>query len=75
MLEKLKPCPFCEGTAKLKSCDGSGSFYSDLGTKMLFGRKLTHFLIICDKCGIRTKAYLTIKGVVKSWNRRVENDL
>ena len=57
MANELKPCPFCEGEPKVFACDGAGSFYSDVGTAQIMGRKLDHKLIRCQKCGIRTKAY------------------
>ena len=73
MTTKLKPCPFCGADASIKSCDGSGGYYSDLGTSVLYGRKLTHYLVRCRKCGVRTKAYATAKGVIIAWSRRVNN--
>ncbi len=54
-------------------CDGAGSFYSNIGTVQMMGRKLDHKLIRCQKCGIRTKAYLTERGVFNAWNRRADN--
>lgn len=70
---ELKPCPFCGGLPKVKVCDGSGSFFSDIGTEVFYGRKMTHCLIICDRCRIRTGAYLTRRGVFNAWNRRIDN--
>ena len=70
---ELKPCPFCGGEAKVKVCDGAGNFYMDIGTEVFMGRKLTHCLIRCEKCGVKTKAYLTRRGVYNAWNRRAEN--
>ncbi len=72
-MNELKPCPFCGGEPKLMVCDGSGSYYSDIGTAAFCGREMTHKLIRCSKCGVRTKAYLTEKGLFKAWNRRFEN--
>lgn len=69
-MSELKPCPFCKGKAVVYSCDGSGHYYNELGTPVACGRNLTHLIIICDKCGIRTKPYLTRKGVFNAWNRR-----
>ena len=74
MMAELKPCPFCGGKPKVKVCDGSGSFFSDIGTEVLFGRKMTHCLVICDRCRIRTNAYLTRRGVFKAWNMRTNNE-
>ena len=70
---ELKSCPFCDGEAKVKVCDGAGCFYTDIGTEMYLGRKMTHCLIRCEKCGVKTKAYLTRRGVFNAWNRRAEN--
>lgn len=71
-MNELKPCPFCGGEPKLMVCDGSGSYYADIGTAVFYGREMTHKLIRCQKCGIRTKDYLTEKGLFKAWNRRTE---
>lgn len=70
---ELKPCPFCDGKAKVKVCDGAGCFYTDIGTEMYLGRKMTHCLIRCEKCGVKTKAYLTRRGVFNAWNRRSDD--
>ena len=72
-MAELKPCPFCGCKAIVFSCDGSGSFYSHLGQGQLFGRKLDHKLIRCQKCGVRTKAYKTGRGLFNAWNRRAED--
>lgn len=73
-MSELKPCPFCGGKATVMVCDGSGSFYADIGTEVFFGRKMTHCLTMCKKCGIRTKAYLTRRGVFNAWNRRATDE-
>ena len=70
---ELKPCPFCGGVGKVKVCDGSGAFYADIGTEVIFGRKMTHCIVRCERCGVKTKAYLTRRGVFIAWNRRVDN--
>lgn len=72
-MEELKPCPFCGGKAKVFSCDGAGAFYTNAGEAQIWGRKMNHKLIRCKNCGIKTKAYLTDKGVFNAWNRRVDN--
>lgn len=73
---ELKPCPFCGGEAEVHMCDGAGMYHTKLGenVKVLWGRPLTHKMIICKKCGIRTKAYLTDNGVFKAWNRRADHE-
>ena len=71
-MAELKPCPFCGGKPNVYACDGAGMYYTKPGTvDVLWGRKLTHKMIECCKCGVRTKAYLTDRGVFKAWNRRV----
>ena len=69
-MDNLKPCPFCDGKAKVFVCDGSGSFYADIGTELFRGRQMSHCLIKCQRCGVRTKAYLTRRGVFNAWNKR-----
>ena len=59
MKDKLKPCPFCGGEAKIVS--RRYSFYSD--------EKLYH--IEC-KCGITTRECLYLKSLEEYWNRRDE---
>lgn len=71
---ELKPCPFCGGKAKVKVCDSSGAYYADIGTEMLHGRQMTHCLIHCEKCRVRTQTYLTRSGVFNAWNRRADNE-
>ena len=71
---ELKPCPFCDGKANVKVCDGAGCFYTDIGAEMYLGRKMTHCLIRCEKCGVKTKAYLTRRGVFNAWNRRANDE-
>jgi hypothetical protein len=75
--KELKPCPFCGGKPSVMSCDGSGTFYSFLSdsgkTNFMYGRKMSHFLIKCQKCNVRTKAYATTKGLFNAWQRRLSN--
>lgn len=73
-MTELKPCPFCGGEAVVKACDGSGSCYTDAGRIQYLGRPMTHKLIRCEKCGIRTGAYKTVRGVFNAWNRRTEGN-
>ena len=71
LMAELKPCPFCGGEAKVHICDGAGMYHnSPERGNVLFGRHLTHKMILCNKCGIRTKAYATDRGVFNAWNRR-----
>lgn len=73
-MDKLKPCPFCGGEPKVKVCDGSGTFYADIGTETLYGRKMTHCLIRCERCHVKTQPYLTRRGLFNAWNRRADNE-
>ena len=72
-MAELKPCPFCGGEPVVKVCDGSGSYFANIGTDVFYGRKMSHCLITCKRCRIRTIAYLTRKGVFNAWNRRAED--
>lgn len=72
-MAELKPCPFCGGEAKVMVCDGSGAYYTDIGTEIYRGRGMTNCLVICRKCRVRTQAYLTRRGVFNAWNRRAED--
>lgn len=72
-MDKLKPCPFCGGKAKVMVCDCSGTYYTDIGTEIYRGRGMTNCLVMCTKCRVRTQAYLTRRGVFNAWNRRAED--
>ena len=71
---ELKPCPFCGGKAKIKACDGRGDLCTDIGVETYYGRQMTCCLIRCERCGVKTKAYLTRRGVFNAWNRRTDNE-
>ena len=73
-MTELKPCPFCGRKAKVMVCDGSGSFFTNIGTERFLGREMTHCLVMCSGCSIRTGAYLTRRGVFNAWNRRAEHE-
>jgi hypothetical protein len=72
MSRELKSCPFCGGKAKVLVCDGSGHICADVGVEVHRGRKMTHCLIKCTVCRIRTDAYLTRRGAFSAWNRRAD---
>lgn len=72
-MKKLKPCPFCGGEANMLSCDKTGSYVS-YGIGIYMGREMTHKIVRCEKCGIRTKHYATSKGAFNAWNRRANDD-
>lgn len=71
---ELKPCPFCGGEPQIMVSDGSGNFYSNIGTVLFMGRRMTHKIIRCKKCRIKTQPYLTDRGVFNAWNRRADNE-
>lgn len=77
-MDELKPCPFCGWKAEVKICDGSGSFYTDIVEKAFSvtkkGRQMTHCLVRCERCGVRTEAHLTRRGAFKAWNRRANDE-
>lgn len=56
---KLKPCPFCGGTATIFMTDGE---YSDA------------CYICCDDCGCGIPLHNTERDAIERWNRRVESD-
>lgn len=68
---EMKSCPFCGGRAEVMVCNGNGNIIAKVGTEISWGQKMTHCLAICTKCGVRTKPYLTRRGMWNSWNRRV----
>ena len=70
---ELKPCPFCGSKAKVFACDDAGQYYTGFDTPIYRGRPMRSCLIRCGKCGVKTKAYLTRRGVFNAWNRRAEN--
>lgn len=69
-MRELKPCPFCGGEAVVKVCDRSGAYIADAGTEMYYGRAMTHCLIMCKRCRVRTQANLTRLSAFKAWNIR-----
>ena len=74
-MTELKPCPFCGGKAKVYVCDCSGRYFTDIGTDTYHGIQMTCCLIRCERCGVKTKAYLTRRGVFNAWNRRSDDEL
>lgn len=69
-MREIKPCPFCGNAAKVYVCDSKGSYSAEIGTDKYMGRLMTHCLIKCPVCRIRTDAYLTRRGAYNAWNRR-----
>ncbi len=71
--DKLKPCPFCGGSAKIEY---------DRET-MGMGECPEVAFVICENCGCKTKNYYiggyygskdNEKNAVKMWNRRTNNE-
>lgn len=74
-MNELELCPCCGGIAVMERCDKYGQYHTkDIGVVMLRGREMSHKMVICQHCGLRTKAYLTERGAANSWNRRVDKD-
>ena len=58
--EKLKPCPFCGGEAKLYS--------------RAVDWLLSEHVVRCKKCHCMTDTYDTKVETIEAWNRRVADD-
>jgi Lar family restriction alleviation protein len=54
--EELKPCPFCDGEAKVIEARSAG---------------VNYYLVECTKCFGRTVSYLKQEEAIAAWNRRV----
>ena len=76
MSDKLKPCPFCGGKAKVE-------FISSINYISVINKKHYNIEFVCQNwCTIKpigttaTNREEAIENVVKIWNRRVnENDI
>ena len=72
MTDKLKPCPFCGGNAKLITSAPS-KLFSDEGETI-------HFKVKCDAddtgcIGAFVNLWeITKERAIEKWNRRAEND-
>lgn len=62
-MDKLKPCPFCGGAAKLK--------------EVTIGSTMSAYIVRCGDvdCGVRpsTSYFRLKKEAIKRWNRRAED--
>ena len=72
---ELKRCPFCDGLAKFHVSDSTGLVHTgELNVLQIRGKQMTHCLVICQRCGIRTGTYLTRLGAFNAWDRRVKDE-
>ena len=58
-MNKLKPCPFCGGEAKVES-----DTWRDVGVM---------HCVECE-CGVSTGVYETVEEAVEHWNRRIKEE-
>ncbi len=68
---KLKPCPFCGGTATVKT-----NYTRRLNLTELFKRRRIRFLVArdyaeCLKCGAQTSLHKSWVELAEAWNTRV----
>jgi Lar family restriction alleviation protein len=68
--QELKPCPFCGGVATHWFCTPNGFFVTKFFGQILRGVKAEHNVIVCNKCGCRTKVYTHTRRAFNAWNRR-----
>lgn len=61
--ERLKPCPFCNGTPIM-----------DCISDAIAPHGVLAWWVVCSKCGIRTEHNHNKGEVVKAWNRRSKDD-
>lgn len=64
MTEKLLPCPFCGGTAKIIHL--SPDRYQRIEKK-----GIERWQVACDKCGTVSSGKLSKEDAVRGWNDRV----
>lgn len=74
MDKELKPCPFCGGKAKFKVCDPTGVKCTDVGVEWFMGKRMTHCIIQCEKCGTRTRTYSIKSRLFDAWQRRTNDE-
>ena len=57
--QKLKPCPFCGGEAKLKIIP---KYYGDI------------YWVKCEECNAETPSDFEKDEAIEAWNRRANDD-
>ena len=62
MAEKLKPCPFCGGKAKLVNIDASGEQGEE-----------NPIVVHCTQCFAKTDWFGREWEAIDAWNRRTSN--
>lgn len=72
MENKLKPCPFCGGTAHFDFAHGSSQTYVDkngfaASTPLLY-------MVFCENCAVRTIPCEYTNIAIDIWNRRVNDE-
>ena len=68
-MEKLKPCPFCNGEAELDFAHNTFSYTDKDGTIKDSG---FFYVVKCTRCGCRIGIYREPTMAIKAWNRRAE---
>lgn len=58
-MERLKPCPFCGGEAKI----AEKNFV-----------RYSLWIAVCQKCGMQTRIKFSDEDAAIAWNRRVNDD-
>lgn len=55
---ELKPCPFCNGEAKMRYCENEYI--------------IPFYFVSCSECGCKQASSIHKESVIESWNRRAE---
>ena len=69
MTEKLKPCPFCNGHAKMHCAKANAS-----GTKLCYWIQCAFEGDIDCPCLPKTMIYDTSEEAIDAWNTRADNN-
>ena len=67
MNNKLKPCPFCGGEAKIHNC----AELENETARVIYSGKIG---IHCAVCRVATIPYENMTQAVEAWNRRTKNE-